>query len=55
VQPQFDRRAAQQVARAIDGRVETVDPLSLDYAATLRRLADILVDADATSGTPKAP
>jgi zinc transport system substrate-binding protein len=55
VQPQFDRRAAQQVARAIDGRVETVDPLSPDYAATLRRLADILVDADATSGTPKAP
>lgn len=55
VQPQFDRRAAGQVARAIGGRVETVDPLSPDYAATLRRLTDILVDADATSGTPKAP
>lgn len=46
VQPQFDQRAAEQVARAIDGRVETIDPLSPNYAATLRRLADILLAAD---------
>ncbi|MBK1631977.1 ABC transporter substrate-binding protein [Thiohalocapsa halophila] len=50
VQPQFDQRAAEQVARAIDGRVETVDPLSPNYAATLRRLADILVAADSGRG-----
>jgi zinc transport system substrate-binding protein len=45
VQPQFDQRAAKQVAKAIGGRVEPVDPLATDYAATLHRLADILVDA----------
>ncbi|WP_295883898.1 zinc ABC transporter substrate-binding protein [uncultured Thiohalocapsa sp.] len=56
VQPQFDQRAAAQVARAIDGRVEPVDPLSPEYAATLRRLADILMAADAgtAAGAPKA-
>jgi len=51
IQPQFDQRAAEQVARAIDGRVETVDPLSPDYAATLHRLADILVAADRGRGS----
>lgn len=45
VQPQFDQRAAQQVAKAIDGRVEPVDPLATDYAGALHRLADILVGA----------
>ena len=45
VQPQFDQRAAKEVARAIDGRVEAVDPLGTDYAATLLGLADILADA----------
>ncbi len=53
VQPQFDQRAAGQVARAIGGRVATVDPLSPDYAVTLRRLADILVTAD--GGGQQAP
>jgi zinc transport system substrate-binding protein len=48
VQPQFDQRAAKQVANAIDGRVEVVDPLSPDYAATLRRLAAIIADAYGT-------
>ncbi len=42
VQPQFSPRAARQVAAAIDGRVEAVDPLSPDYFATLRRLADLI-------------
>ncbi|MGD2020689.1 MAG: zinc ABC transporter substrate-binding protein [Thiohalocapsa sp.] len=55
VQPQFDQRAAGQVARAIGGRVETVDPLSPDYFATLRRLAEILLDADASSAEPHQP
>jgi zinc transport system substrate-binding protein len=49
VQPQFDRRAAAQVARAIGGRVETADPLSPDYAATLRRLAEVLVSAEGSA------
>ncbi len=42
VQPQFDQRAAEQVARAIDGRVESVDPLSTDLAGSLHRLADLI-------------
>ena len=52
VQPQFDQRAARQVARAIGGRVEAVDPLATDYAANLLRLATIIAEvygpADAT-------
>jgi zinc transport system substrate-binding protein len=48
VQPQFDQRAAEQVARAIDGRVEAVDPLSSDLAGNLRRLAELI------AGTPEA-
>ncbi len=47
VQPQFDRRAAQQVARAIGGRVETADPLAADYAENLRRFARLIVGANA--------
>ena len=39
VQPQFDRRSAEQVARAIDGRVVAIDPLSLDYVENLREAA----------------
>ncbi len=42
VQPQFDTRAATQVARAIGARVETCDPLSPDYVATLRRLTRLI-------------
>jgi zinc transport system substrate-binding protein len=55
VQPQFDRRAAGQVARAIGGRVEAVDPLSPDYADTLRGLADVLVSADGDGDAGPAP
>ncbi|MET0051578.1 MAG: zinc ABC transporter substrate-binding protein [Candidatus Thiodiazotropha sp.] len=40
VQPQFDRRLATQVARAIDGRVIAVDPLALDYIQNLRHVAE---------------
>ena len=42
VQPQFDRRLAQQIAHAIDGRVVSVDPLSPDYQGSLRRLARVI-------------
>jgi zinc transport system substrate-binding protein len=46
VQPQFNRRAAEQVARAIGGRVETIDPLAPDYFANLRRAAALIAGAD---------
>lgn len=39
VQPQFDRRSATQVARAIDGAVIAVDPLAADYTENLREVA----------------
>ncbi|MCG6869806.1 MAG: zinc ABC transporter substrate-binding protein [Gammaproteobacteria bacterium] len=39
IQPQFDRRLAEQVARAIGGHVEVLDPLSPDYMENLREVA----------------
>jgi zinc transport system substrate-binding protein len=55
VQPQFDRRAAARVAQAIGGRVETVDPLAADYADNLRRVAQLIVEANSDgSGAPTA-
>lgn len=45
VQPQFDQRAAQRLAQAIDGRVAPVDPLAADYFASLRQLADLIAGA----------
>ncbi|WP_295437813.1 zinc ABC transporter substrate-binding protein [uncultured Thiodictyon sp.] len=41
-QPQFSPRAAQQVAAAIGGRVESVDPLSADYFGALRRVTGVI-------------
>ncbi len=38
-QPQFDQKLAAEVARAIGGRVVLIDPLSPDYADSLRRAA----------------
>lgn len=45
VQPQFDRRQAEQVARAIGGRVISVDPLAADYVDNLRAVAGELAEA----------
>ena len=53
VQPEFDQRAAQQVARSIDGRVEVATPLAPNYAENLRRFAAILVDANSASDPHK--
>jgi zinc transport system substrate-binding protein len=50
VQPQFDHRAAEQLARAIGGKVVAIDPLSADYIANLRRVADALVAAGPHTG-----
>ena len=38
VQPQFDKRQARQVAKAIDGVVIAVDPLAADYINNMRRV-----------------
>jgi len=45
VQPQFSSRSAEQVARAIGGRVVTVDPLASDYTENLRRLGQEIAAA----------
>lgn len=45
VQPQFSERLAEQVARAIDGRVVTVDPLAEDFATNLRLVASRIAEA----------
>jgi hypothetical protein len=44
-QPQFNRRSAEQVARAIGGRVEAIDPLAADYEENLRRVANSIAEA----------
>lgn len=46
VQPQFPRKSAEQVAKAIDGRVEVIDPLSPDYFANLRQVARAISNSD---------
>ncbi len=43
VQPQFSRQAAAKVAQTIQGQVVALNPLAMDYAANLRRVADALV------------
>ena len=45
VQPQFDKRQAHQVARAIGGGVVSVDPLAADYVDNLRRVGRQFVQA----------
>jgi zinc transport system substrate-binding protein len=45
VQPQFPRKAAAQVAQAIDGTVEMIDPLAADYFANLRHVARLIAEA----------
>ncbi|MFN4216545.1 MAG: metal ABC transporter solute-binding protein, Zn/Mn family [Brevinematales bacterium] len=44
VQEGFSRRSAEAVARAINGRVEEINPLSVDYLGMFRRIAKALVD-----------
>lgn len=40
VQPQFSAKSAQQISRAIAGRVVVVDPLAGEWATNLRRVAE---------------
>jgi len=42
VQPQFDRRTGETIARAIGGSVVVIDPLARDWAANLERAAGLL-------------
>ena len=53
VQPQFGPRAAEQLARAIGGRVVALDPLAGDYFDNLRRVADLIAAADGATETPR--
>ncbi len=46
VQPQFPRKAAEQVARAINGRVEVIDPLAPDYVGNLRQVARVIASSE---------
>lgn len=46
VQPEFNQRAATQVAQAIDGRVEKLNPLAPNYMENLRQVADIIATAN---------
>ena len=45
VQPQFSAKSAEQISKAIDGRVAVVDPLARDWATHLRQAAEELKDA----------
>jgi zinc transport system substrate-binding protein len=45
VQPQFSKRSAEQVARAIGGRVVAIDPLSADYLNNLHEVARLIAEA----------
>jgi zinc transport system substrate-binding protein len=45
VQPQFDRRQAEQVAQAMGGSVVAVDPLAADYIDNLREVARQFAEA----------
>ncbi|WP_218915039.1 metal ABC transporter solute-binding protein, Zn/Mn family [Desulfurivibrio alkaliphilus] len=49
-QPQFDRRSADAVARAIDGRVVMLDPLAADVLRNLEQMASVIQEALTPSG-----
>jgi zinc transport system substrate-binding protein len=45
VQPQFDRRTAERIAEAINGSVQSLDPLAEDYIQNLRTSAQRIREA----------
>lgn len=45
VQPQFDRNSARMLAKAIGGRVESLDPLSENYLDNLRKMGETIADS----------
>lgn len=46
VQPQFSRKSADQVARAIGGRVEVIDNLAPNYFENLRGVARVIAESE---------
>lgn len=52
VQPQFDQRSANAVARAIDGRVLPLDPLAKDVLANLEQIARTISETLAPGEEP---
>jgi zinc transport system substrate-binding protein len=44
-QPQFSSKSAQQVSKAIGGRVVIVDPMARDWANNLRQVAEEFTNA----------
>jgi len=50
VQPQIVGDAAEAIAGAIGGRVETLDPLAADVEANLRRVAEALLESGGQRG-----
>ncbi|MFZ1387433.1 MAG: zinc ABC transporter substrate-binding protein [Thiolinea sp.] len=46
VQPQFSQRAAEQVAKAINGKVVSVDNLAEDYIPNLRKVARLIAGVE---------
>ena len=42
VEPQFDIRSAETIARAIGGEIAFMDPLAGDYVSNMRRIVDLL-------------
>lgn len=46
VQPQFSQRAAEQVAKAIQGKVVSIDNLAADYIPNLRKAARLIAGVD---------
>ena len=50
IQRQFNSTAAEAVARAVNGRVVTIDPLAEDYLTNMRRIAQAIKGSYETSG-----
>ncbi len=46
VQPQFSRAQVETLAHSVGARVETIDSLAEDYLANLRRVADLIAEAN---------
>ncbi|MCP4643322.1 MAG: zinc ABC transporter solute-binding protein [bacterium] len=51
VQPQFDTRSAEHIAKSIDGTVSVLDPLAKDIPANLRKMAKAIEGTLGSLGT----
>jgi len=46
VQPQHNRKIAEQIAALIDGRIEVIDPLAPDYLSNMRNFARLIAESN---------